>query len=628
MSTAPDYNAKPTLPFQELSPLTHLLAVEGKLSHADGIDAEVMAIRAGIRVADVLQSCFDISAYSLAEAYSTIYQAQRVNPTECLPDAQLLTTFGPARALSLRLLPWQKMGTDTIILTDRPDHFDRHIEMLREKFGPVRLAITTRDEINSAITNLCAASLARGAETRVAASMSSRNWNAPRAMIFGLCVLFALVFLFVEFPTATFQVFCIWAIVMLALNMGLKVAAALACISDPKTKDKQNAIPARLPKFSLLIPLYRETEIAEHLLERLLEIDYPKELLDVCLITEREDSLTRAALGRTVLPTWIRPIVVPDGSLRTKPRALNYALDFTDGSIIGVYDAEDAPAPDQLRRVAEEFANCGPRVACIQGVLDYYNDSTNWLTRCFTVEYATWFRVVLPGLERLKLVVPLGGTTLFFKRDVLENLGGWDAHNVTEDADLGVRLARAGYSTKLVDTVTQEEANGRFWPWVKQRSRWLKGYAITYAVHMRSPVRLWRDLGTWRFFGVQMLFAGTLSQFVLAPILLTFWLIPFGVPHPFADAIPVPMFWGLVGLLFVSEVTNLLIAALALEKAKKTWLIKWAVTLQFYFPLAAVAAYKGLFELAWKPFYWDKTVHGVLLPTRPPQPPLHPASDA
>ena len=224
--------------------------------------------------------------------------------------------------------------------------------------------------------------------------------------------------------------------------------------------------------------------------------------------------------------------------------------------------------------------------------------------------------------------MPLGGTTLFFKCDVLENLGGWDAHNVTEYADLGVRLARAVYSTKLVDTVTQEEANGRFWPWVKQRSRWLKGYAIAYAVHMRSPVRLWRDLGTWRFFGVQILFAGTLSQFVLAPILLTFWLIPFGVPHPFADALPVPMFWGLVGLFFVSEVTNLLIAALALEKAKKTWLIKWAVTLQFYFPLAAVAAYKGIFELAWKPFYWDKTVHGVLLPTRPTQPPLHPASDA
>ena len=157
MSTAPDYNAKPKLPFKELSPLTHILGVEGKLPHTNGIDAEVMAIR----VTDVLQSCFDISAYTLAEAYSTIYQAQRANLTEYLPDAQLLTTFGPARALSLRLLPWQKMGTDTIILTDRPDHFDRHIEMLPEQFGPVRLAITTRDEINSAITNLCAASLAR-----------------------------------------------------------------------------------------------------------------------------------------------------------------------------------------------------------------------------------------------------------------------------------------------------------------------------------------------------------------------------------------------------------------------------------------------------------------------------------
>jgi cellulose synthase/poly-beta-1,6-N-acetylglucosamine synthase-like glycosyltransferase len=191
---------------------------------------------------------------------------------------------------------------------------------------------------------------------------------------------------------------------------------------------------------------------------------------------------------------------VPLGTLQTKPRALNYALSFAKGSIIGVYDAEDAPAPDQLHVVVNRFAQRGPEVVCLQGQLDFYNSHSNWLAHCFTVEYATWFRIMLPSLERLGLAIPLGGTTLFFRRDILESLGGWDAHNVTEDADLGIRLARHGYRTEIIDTVTQEEANARAWPWVKQRSHWLKGYAITYGVHMRSPLKLWRDLGAWRFF--------------------------------------------------------------------------------------------------------------------------------
>jgi len=217
-------------------------------------------------------------------------------------------------------------------------------------------------------------------------------------------------------------------------------------------------------------------------------------------VLEDNDTTTRKALCRTSLLTWMRSIVVPEGTLRTKPRALNYALDFARGSIVGVYDAEDSPDPNQLRIVAATFANAGPQVVCLQGILDYYNSGANWLTRCFTIEYASWFRVVLPGYARMGLVVPLGGTTLFFRHDILEKLGGWDAHNVTEDADLGLRLARAGYETVFIPSVTQEEANGRFWPWVKQRSRWLKGYAITYCVHMRDPGRLWRDLGPWRFF--------------------------------------------------------------------------------------------------------------------------------
>jgi len=401
-----------------------------------------------------------------------------------------------------------------------------------------------------------------------------------------------------------------WALTILALNMGLKIAAAFAVFSGPAGRAKVDPMPKRLPVVTLLVPLYMEREIAGHLLRRLSAIDYPAPLLDVILLLEADDHLTRETLAAANLPRWMRAITVPKGTIKTKPRALNYGLNFARGRIIGIYDAEDAPAPDQIRKIVARFAARGPEVACLQGILDYYNSRANWLARCFTLEYAAWFRVVLPGMARLGLTIPLGGTTVFFRRSVLEEIGGWDAHNVTEDADLGLRLARYGYRTELVDTVTGEEANCRAWPWVRQRSRWLKGYAVTYGVHMRDPLRLLRDLGLWRFVGIQILFFGTLSAFALAPALWSFWLILFGLPHPLSGTLPPAAFISLSTLFVMSELTNLAVAALAVRRAGKGWLTPWAITLQAYFPLATLAACKGLLEILWRPFFWDKTTHG------------------
>lgn len=348
-------------------------------------------------------------------------------------------------------------------------------------------------------------------------------------------------------------------------------------------------------------------------------------------MVEEDDTLTQETIARSSLPPrWMRQITVPrGGAVKTKPRALNFALDFCRGSIIGgVYDAEDAPPdPDQIHKVTRRFAEAGPEVACLQGVLDFYNARTNWLSRCFTVEYAAWFRIVLPGLEKMGFAVPpLGGTTLFFRREALEELGGWDAHNVTEDADLGIRLARHGYTTELIHTVTQEEANCRVWPWVKQRSRWIKGYAMTWGgVAMRDPSALLRELGWWKFIGVQILFAGTLSQFVLAPpVLWTFWALPLGLPpHPLADVMPMGMFLGGLGgaVFLASELLNIAVGGvMAVSGEKHRWLRIWVPTLHFYYPLASLAALKGgLGEILHKPFYWDKTVHGIFDDQDPPE---------
>jgi cellulose synthase/poly-beta-1,6-N-acetylglucosamine synthase-like glycosyltransferase len=303
-------------------------------------------------------------------------------------------------------------------------------------------------------------------------------------------------------------------------------------------------------------------------------------------------------------------VTVPDGPLKTKPRALNYALPFARGSIVGIYDAEDAPAPDQLRKVAARFASAPAEVGCLQGILDYYNPRTNWIARCFTLEYAIWFRVVMPGLERLGVPLPLGGTTLFVRRSALEAVGAWDAHNVTEDADLGIRLAANGYRTEMLPSTTEEEANCRPRAWIRQRSRWIKGHMLTWAVHMRRPGRLRRAVGWRGFIGYQIVFFGAQSQFLLAPVLWSFWLIAAGVGHPAAAIMPPTAFAVLIGLVVAAEALGLVLAVRAGRMTRHAGLWLWAPTLHLYFPLATFAAWRAAAEIVRRPFYWAKTSHG------------------
>ena len=272
-----------------------------------------------------------------------------------------------------------------------------------------------------------------------------------------------------------------------------------------------------------------------------------------------------------------------------------------------------APEPGQIRTVVRRFHERRPQeVACLQGVLDYYNSPPQLADALLHHRICHLVPRHAAGLARLGFVVPLGGTTLFFRRAALEELGGWDAHNVTEDADLGLRLARHGYRTELVATVTEEEPNGAVVPWIKQRSRWQKGYAITWAVHMRDPLRLWRELGAKRFIGVQIIFLGSLSQSVLAPVLWSFWLAAFGLNHPVVSHVPGWAVAGLSGLFVLSEVLNIAVGLWAVRGRGHRHLLAWVPTLHVYFPLGALASYKALWEVVRKPFFWDKTRHGVL----------------
>ncbi len=528
-------------------------------------------------------------------------------------DTRLIDAYGAARCLAEGVVPWRGVGAATLVAFSDASRIAALRPGLEARLGPVRVTFAPSDQIRAAVLGARGARLTRAAEAGLPAADSCRAPLPRSARAGALAALSGLVALAFLEPRAAFGVLVALALAAMAGNVTLRLLAVIRVMlarrsgSSPETEHVRAAHP---PPMSIMVPLFRERAVAERLVRRLERLTYPRGLLEVCLVVEADDHITQETLSGIELPGWMRVIEVPGGSVKTKPRALNYALGQCRGEIIGVYDAEDAPAPDQLERVAAAFEASPREVACLQGILDFYNARRNWLSRCFTIEYASWFRVVLPGLARMGLVLPLGGTTFFIRRSVLEEVGGWDAWNVTEDADLGIRLARRGYRTELIETVTEEEANSWAWPWVKQRSRWLKGYAMTWALHMRDPRRLWSELGTWRFLGVQVLLLGTLAQFVLAPAIWSFWLMIFGLPHPMTGLVPGGVLVGLWGVLILSEAVTMATGVLAVARPGRRWLLPWVPTLHLYYPLAVLAVMRGLAELAYRPFFWDKTEHG------------------
>ncbi|PIE16554.1 MAG: glycosyl transferase [Rhodobacterales bacterium] len=599
------------------TPIGEILVRSGALSPDDLLTALALRNREETRLGYILTNHDMVSEADLYSALSEQFQADLVDLQAEPPLPHLSGLIDMDYCIKENIIPWRDLGGAIIIATSRPDQFERVRSELPPQLGTVLMAIAPEYDIQNALAEMFRAPLVEHAETCVAEQESCRLWNTGRMFRFSLAALLGFLTFSIINPSATFTALCIAAIFILMVNMGLKTITTASQIRPHLRRNRNPHTPPaqtttfRLPVVSIMVPLFREREVASHLIRRLKRLNYPKELLDICLVVEADDDTTNETLSHTQLPRWARVIRVPTGNVRTKPRAMNYALKFCRGSIIGVYDAEDAPHPDQIHQIVRRFHERGPQVACLQGLLDFYNPRTNWLSRCFTIEYNTWFRLFLPGLEKLGFAVPLGGTTLFFRRAALEKLGGWDAHNVTEDADLGIRLARHGLRTEIVHTVTEEEANCRFVPWIKQRSRWLKGFAITWAVHMRSPGKTLRELGLKKFIGMQILFIGTFSHFLLAPLLWSFWLILFGVHHPILDVVNSTVMIGLTAVFLLSEIITIAVGCFAISDKKHRFLMGWTPTMHFYFPMGTLAAYKALYELVTQPFYWDKTAHGI-----------------
>ncbi|MDO8352769.1 MAG: glycosyltransferase [Aestuariivirga sp.] len=388
------------------------------------------------------------------------------------------------------------------------------------------------------------------------------------------------------------------------------IALRMCClISLPASKSRNLECPgdADLPTYSVLVPVFRETSVLSQLLRGLSCLNYPPEKLEIKIIVEEFDTNLRRALEKFDLPPHIETIVVPQGSPQTKPRALNYALQFCHGSLLTIYDAEDVPEPNQLRDVAREFLRADNTLACLQAQLTAYNPNENWLTRQFTAEYATLFGLILPALAARRLPLTLGGTSNHFRTHILRKIGGWDAHNVTEDADLGLRLARLGFRTGVVQSLTYEEANTQLGNWLGQRARWLKGFMQTWLVHMRNPVRTARELGPTGFWTLQALTAGIFFSALFHPFLmaLTAWLL---VINPFHVSVTTML--NLEVFVLGYGVAMLAGAKALRQRGLKGWWFTIA-TMPIYWFLMSIAAWMALWQLVFAPFKWNKTEHGL-----------------
>ena len=379
------------------------------------------------------------------------------------------------------------------------------------------------------------------------------------------------------------------------------------------TDDEARAIPYdALPPYTVLVPAYNEPEVVGDLIGAMAALEYPADKLQVLLLLEADDDVTIAAAKECAESDAITILLVPPADPRTKPKACNYGLYFATGDIVTIFDAEDLPEPLQLRRVVAGFRSLPDSVACVQAKLVYHNGHQNILTAWFTAEYRLWFGYLLPGMMRSSSPIPLGGTSNHLRRDVLDQIGAWDPYNVTEDADLGLRIAASGYHTAVIDSNTLEEANSDAINWIRQRSRWYKGYLQTWLVQIRRPVKLFRTIGFRSFLRFNLVLAGTP---VIAVLNLVFWLITLiwflGQPALVEAVFPWYIYFPALVALVLGNAATLYMNLIALREDDRSDLLLAALTVPVFWLMMSVAAAKGCYQLIRNPSYWEKTYHGL-----------------
>lgn len=394
------------------------------------------------------------------------------------------------------------------------------------------------------------------------------------------------------------------------LSMSLKIALTLAALMPQKTASHRAT--HRTPIVTIFLPVHKEGFALASLVQALERLDYPKDRLDLKFLVEEDDPLTRDTLATLDLNAPFETLVIPESQPQTKPKAMNYALPFARGEIIGIYDAEDAPEPDQIRKAVAALDAADDNTVCVQCRLNHYRATETSLSRMTSAEYTLWFDMLLNGLSRLRLPVPLGGTSLFIKAAAIREIDGWDPYNVTEDADLGLRLARKGWRAEVIESTTWEEPPVEFKQWCGQRSRWIKGFMVTWLVHMRSPLKLVRELGVRNALAINIMLMDGFVAFLLQPIfwLAIAWALVIG-GVPWASLYEPGLTLAIALSFAIGQGFILLATFVAVRRRFGLGRALWSPFIWLYWQCATIPAYKALSEMFGRRFAWTKTEHGL-----------------
>ncbi|MCW2539911.1 MAG: group 2 family glycosyl transferase [Frankiales bacterium] len=598
-----------------------LLVTRGLITDEQRRNALATQAQTGSRLGTILIASGAVHPRDLYRALADAWGAEYLDVSRSELDETILPRVDPGQLIRESWIPLFRDpdGTIAVATAERPtETLHDHIELTLGE--PVRLVVSSDWSVSKAIQlGYRDAVVDRATEQlwRDHPEASARVVLDRRQQIVGGLTLVSVIALIVLFPTATLSV------LSLLLATGFLVGIAfkfVVCMTGARKEFEQTVTAAEvaaltdeeLPIYTVLVPCYRESEIIGQLVTNLGRLDYPSDKLEILLLLEADDDETLAAAKASNPDHTITFVIIPDGQPKTKPKACNVGLFLAKGDFLVIYDAEDRPDADQLKRAVIGFRKARRGTVCLQAALNYFNAGENALTRMFTLEYSFWFDYMLPGLDARRLPIPLGGTSNHFRTDALRELGGWDPYNVTEDADLGIRVAARGQRVGVIDSTTFEEANRAYGNWVRQRSRWIKGYMQTTLVHTRHPIRLVQQAGLMQALGFGMLIGGTAVSFLAVIPLYLVFLVSLCLPAAeVGKYFPGWVLWFSLTNLLLGNGLMIWVSMMGAFRRRRYSLVLWALLNPLYWLMHSVAAYKALWQLATRPHYWEKTAHGL-----------------
>ena len=579
----------------------HVIAAAERRARAIGIGADRVLI-----CADAITE--ESYMRALASSLGTIYETlEDVSRADCpLDDTHLI------QAAAAGLLPLREAGKIVWVVAPRRLTARRFADPKQQPQWLSSSRLTTSERLSRFVAQYTQRALGRQAAEGLQRARPLLS-NAPRPrgrthIIVPALALFALAgLLMLPAPTIDALGALLCAIFLTAAALRLWTA-----LYSPRAPAKTARIPDdKLPIYTIICALHREANVVGDLVAALHALDYPIEKLQVIFALEAHDRDTRQAIERLDLGPSFEIVIAPDFGPRTKPKALNAALPFARGLYTVVYDAEDTPEPGQLRRAVATFMANDDQLACLQASLTIDNTADNWLACMFTANYAGQFDVFLPGLASLRVPFPLGGSSNHFRTTVLHRVGGWDPYNVTEDADLGIRLHRCGYRAATLRSSTYEEAPTRFVPWIKQRTRWFKGWMQTWRVHMRRPLQLVRDVGL----GGAAAFQLCLACNVVAPLIHPIFMIRLCYALLMQPRETItgadPGAWIFIATFLAGYASTIALDLVGLQR-RRLLAHRWVLVLTpLHWLLLSLAAWRALFQLLYDQQGWEKTEHGL-----------------